>query len=302
MTVGFRDSRYIIGIDLGTTNSVVSYVDRYAENKSIETFPVMQIIASGEMDKNNSLPSFCYLPLDHELENDSLKLPWKTKEKNSIGIFARNHGSGIPERFINSAKSWLSHKGVDRTAGILPWGSEIAQDLKLSPVEVSRLILDHIRLAWNHQFGNKKDKDGTKCTLEESQVVVTVPASFDEAARELTVKAAKEAGYSNLILLEEPLAAFYAWLDKTENWQELINTGEKILIVDIGGGTTDFSLIEFTEDENLRRTAVGNHLLLGGDNIDMTLARVIETQIKRNFQIAKEVFLISVVVWPKKNY
>ena len=281
MTVGFRDSRYIIGIDLGTTNSVVSYVDRYADNNSIETFPVMQIIASGELDKNSSLPSFCYLPLDHELENDSLKLPWKTKEKNSIGIFARNHGSGIPERFINSAKSWLSHKGVDRTAGILPWGSEIAQDLKLSPVEVSRLILNHIRFAWNHEFGKKKDKDGTKCILEESQVVVTVPASFDEAARELTVKAAKEAGYTNLILLEEPLAAFYAWLDKTENWQELINAGEKILIVDIGGGTTDFSLIEFTENENLRRTAVGNHLLLGGDNIDMTLARVIETQIKK---------------------
>jgi hypothetical protein len=281
MTVGFRDSRYIIGIDLGTTNSVVSYVDRTAENKSIETFPVMQLIAAAELDHNSSLPSFCYLPLEHELQNDSLKLPWKNKEKNSIGIFARNHGSGIPERFINSAKSWLSHKGVDRTAGILPWGSELATSEKISPVEVSRLILDHIRQAWNHQFGQKKDKDGTYCTLEESQVVVTVPASFDEAARELTVKAAKEAGYHNMILLEEPLAAFYAWLDKTDDWQNKISPGENILIIDIGGGTTDFSLIEFTDDENLRRTAVGNHLLLGGDNIDMTLARVIEAQIKK---------------------
>ncbi|MCM8531065.1 MAG: hsp70 family protein [Lentisphaeraceae bacterium] len=281
MTVGFRDSRYIIGIDLGTTNSVVSFVDRYAKERSIENFPVLQVIASGELDKQTSLPSFCYLPLAHELEGDQLSLPWKNKSKKSVGVFARNHGSGIPERFISSAKSWLSHKGVNRTAGILPWGSEIATEDKLSPVETSRLILEHVRLAWNNEFGKKKDKDGTKCTLEESQVVVTVPASFDETARELTVKAAKDAGYEHLILLEEPLAAFYAWLDKTENWQELISTGEKILIVDIGGGTTDFSLIEFTEDENLRRTAVGNHLLLGGDNIDMTLARVVESQIKK---------------------
>jgi len=273
MISGLRDSRFIIGIDLGTTNSVVSFVDRYAKEVKVEEFKVQQLIAAGETDACDSLPSFCYLPLDHELEKGTLDLPWKTEETNSIGIFARNHGSGIPERFVSSAKSWLSHKGVDRMAGILPWGSEIDDDLKLSPVDISRLILNHIREAWNFENGKKKDKDGTKCILEESQVIITVPASFDETARELTVEAAKKAGYKHITLLEEPLAAFYAWLEKNEKWEDELTEGDKILIVDIGGGTTDFSLINFEKGSNLRRTAVGNHLLLGGDNIDMTLAK-----------------------------
>ena len=281
MISGLRDSRFIIGIDLGTTNSVVSYVDRNAKDKKVEEFKVQQVIAPGETDACDSLPSFCYLPLDHEQEKGTMALPWKSKETNSVGTFARNHGSGIPERFVSSAKSWLSHKGVDRMAGILPWGSEIDSTLKLSPVDVSRLILNHIREAWNFENGKKKDKDGTKCILEESQVIITVPASFDETARELTVEAAKKAGYKHISLLEEPLAAFYSWLEKNDNWQEKLTEGEKILIVDIGGGTTDFSLINFEKGSNLRRTAVGNHLLLGGDNIDMTLARKIESQLKK---------------------
>ena len=281
MISGLRDSRYIIGIDLGTTNSVVSFVDRYSDDKKVQEFKVDQVIAAGETDACDSLPSFCYIPLDHELEKGSLTLPWKSKEQNSIGVFARNHGSGIPERFVSSAKSWLSHKGVDRMAGILPWGSEIDSEQKLSPVEVSRLILNHIREAWNNANGKKKDKDGNKCILEESQAIITVPASFDETARELTVEAAKSAGYKYTTLLEEPLAAFYSWLEKNEKWEEELSEGDSILIVDIGGGTTDFSLINFEENSNLRRTAVGNHLLLGGDNIDMTLARQIESQIKK---------------------
>ena len=281
MISGLRDSRFIIGIDLGTTNSVVSFVDRYSKDKNVEEFKVQQLIAAAETDACDSLPSFCYLPLEHEQEKGTLDLPWNSKGNNSVGTFARNHGSGIPERFISSAKSWLSHKGVDRMAGILPWGSEIEKDLKLSPVDVSCLILNHIREAWNFENGKKKDKDGTKCTLEESQVIITVPASFDETARELTVEAAKKAGYLHITLLEEPLAAFYAWLEKNDNWEESLNEGDKILIVDIGGGTTDFSLINFEKDSNLRRTAVGNHLLLGGDNIDMTLARTVESQINK---------------------
>ena len=281
MISGLRDSRFIIGIDLGTTNSVVSFVDRYSKDKKVEEFKVEQVIAAGETDDCDSLPSFCYLPLEHEMEKGVLALPWKSKEINSIGVFARNHGSGIPERFISSAKSWLSHKGVDRMSGILPWGSEIAPELKLSPVDVSRLILNHVREAWNFINGKKKDKDGSKCTLEESQLIITVPASFDETARELTVEAAKKAGLQHIILLEEPLAAFYSWLEKNENWEDNLNEGDKILIVDIGGGTTDFSLINFDKGSNLRRTAVGNHLLLGGDNIDMTLARKIESQLKK---------------------
>lgn len=281
MISGLRDSRFIIGIDLGTTNSVVSFVDRYSKDKKVEEFKVQQLIAAGETDACDSLPSFCYLPLEHELEKGTLELPWQSKEENSIGVFSRNHGSGIPERFISSAKSWLSHKGVDRMAGILPWGSEIDANLKLSPVDVSRLILNHIREAWNFENGKKKDKDGSKCTLEESQVIITVPASFDETARELTVEAAKKTGYKHITLLEEPLAAFYSWLEKNENWEENLSEGDKILIVDIGGGTTDFSLINFEKGSNLRRTAVGNHLLLGGDNIDMTLARKVESQLKK---------------------
>ena len=281
MISGLRDSRFIIGIDLGTTNSVVSFVDRNSKDKKVEEFKVEQVIAAGETDACDSLPSFCYIPLEHESEKGTLTLPWKSKEGNSVGTFARNHGSGIPERFISSAKSWLSHKGVDRLAGILPWGSEIENDKKLSPVDVSRLILNHIREAWNSSNGRKKDKDGTKCILEESQVIITVPASFDETARELTVEAAKTAGYQHITLLEEPLAAFYSWLEKNDDWEKRLTEGDKILIVDIGGGTTDFSLINFEKNSNLRRTAVGNHLLLGGDNIDMTLAKKVESQIKK---------------------
>ncbi|NQZ57244.1 MAG: Hsp70 family protein, partial [Lentisphaeraceae bacterium] len=281
MTAGLHDSRFIIGIDLGTTNSVVSYVDRQSADKEVLDFPVMQHIATAELDFYAALPSFCYLPLPHEKEGDALNLPWRGDKNYVCGLYARNHGSGIPERFIASAKSWLAHKGVDRLANILPWGSEIPIEEKLSPVAVSRIFLNHVREGWNHKFAKTKDKDGNPCTLEESQVIVTVPASFDEAARELTVKAAKDAGFKHLTLLEEPLAAFYAWLAKTENWQEQISEGESILIVDIGGGTSDFSLVQYEEGSNLRRTAVGNHLLLGGDNIDMALAKTVEVQLKK---------------------
>jgi len=281
MSAGLHESRFIIGIDLGTTNNVVSYVDRNAVEKEVLDFPVMQNIAAAELDFFSALPSFCYLPLPHEKEGEALNLPWRGDKSFVCGVYARNHGSGIPERFIGSAKSWLAHKGVDRLASILPWGSEIPIEDKLSPVVVSRIYLNHIREAWNHKFGKLKNKDGNLSTLEESQVIVTVPASFDEAARELTVKAAKDAGYKHLTLLEEPLAAFYAWLTKNDNWDEQISEEDNILIVDIGGGTSDFSLIKYEKGANLRRTAVGNHLLLGGDNIDITLAKTVETQLRK---------------------
>jgi hypothetical protein len=270
-----HDSRFLVGIDLGTTNTVVCYVDTEADS-SIREFPVPQLVAAGEIDTAVLLPSFCYLAAGPELPPDALALPWDPHPKLAVGVFARDQGAAVPERLIGSAKSWLAHAGVDRTRGILPWGSDLG-DEKLSPVDVSFRYLDHIRHAWDHAFGQMRDRQGTPTTLAEQNVILTVPASFDEVARQLTVEAARRAGIEHLTLIEEPLAAFYAWLAKHEDsWQSRLQPGETVLVVDVGGGTTDFSLISIAAGPTLRRTAVGDHLLLGGDNIDMTLARLAE--------------------------
>lgn len=271
------NARFIIGIDLGTTNSAVSYVDREGDKTQICSFEAEQVIANGEVQKRDSLPSFYYIAPEHEYK--ALALPWAKEQNYSVGYHARNFGCSTPMRFVSSAKSWLSHSGVDRTANILPWGSDLTDD-KLSPLAVSQAYLQHVRMAWNQQFSQMTDQDGTACILEEQQVVLTVPASFDETARELTVEAAQKAGFKHITLLEEPLAAFYSFLSNNEKWQDVLKVGDKVLIVDIGGGTTDFSLIDVHENNTLKRSAVGNHLLLGGDNIDMALAHTIEQEWK----------------------
>ena len=268
-------SRYIVGIDLGTTNTAVSYVDTNA-GREVSQLPIPQLVSAGEIADPDVLPSFCYLPGEHELPEGALELPWNRHARHAVGTFAREQGAAVPGRLVTSAKSWLAHGGVDRTSGILPWGGDLGEEA-VSPVEVSRYFLEHIREAWDARFGRTLDEDGTPCTLAEQTVVLTVPASFDEAARELTVRAAQEAGFDHLVLLEEPLAAFYDWLRRHEDqWQQHLREGDSVLVIDIGGGTTDFSMVEIEPGFSLRRTAVGEHLLLGGDNIDMSLVREAE--------------------------
>ena len=235
-----------IGIDLGTTNCAMAY----AQGEAIEQFAIPQLIHDGETRPENLLPSFVFLDPSGPI----------------VGVLAQKKGLENAGRLVASAKSWLSHAGVDREAAILPPNAPEGV-AKISPVEASRLYLAHLREAWN----------GTHPTeaFDGHQVLVTVPASFDEVARELTLKAAEQAGYRNVILLEEPQAAFYAWIERNPNWREQVAIGDLVLAIDIGGGTTDFTLIAVREQAGeiaLERIAVGDHILLGGDNIDAALA------------------------------
>jgi hypothetical protein len=267
-----RPTRFVVGIDLGTTNSAVCYVDAEGE-PTPRQFAIPQLVAAGEVGAAELLPSFCYLAGTSELPAGALELPWNKDQRHAVGRFAQVQGAAIPDRLVASAKSWLAHAGVDRTRGILPWGADLGEQM-VSPVEVSARYLAHVRAAWDHSFGHLKDQEGTPCVLGEQQVILTVPASFDEVARQLTLEAATQAGLQHVVLIEEPLAAFYSWLwHHEEDWRELVEENETILVVDVGGGTTDFSLVQIEPGFSLRRTAVGEHLLLGGDNMDMSLAR-----------------------------
>jgi len=271
----FHASRFIVGIDLGTTNSAVCYVDTMRD-RTLRQFLIPQLIEPGEVASLPILPSFCLLPAPGQYPEGALDLPWAGGRDYAVGMFARNEAARTPGRVVASAKSWLAHAGVDRTRPILPWGEDL-DGQNVSPVEVSRRFLLHIREAWNHVFGGERDENANPCLLEDQQVIVTVPASFDEAARRLTLEAARGAGLDNVELLEEPLAAFYAWLAAHENdWSEAIEEDSAVLIVDVGGGTTDFTVVRFEDGGPLRRTAVGDHILLGGDNMDVALARRIE--------------------------
>ncbi len=274
-------SRYIVGIDLGTTNCAAAYVDtkgRERPSADIRLFEIPQLVAAGETAPRPMLPSFLYLPGPHELPADAARLPWRITSDRIVGEFARIQGARVPAHLVSSAKSWLCHGGVDREADILPWGAP-PDARRVSPVEASAEYLRHIRDAWNHQFAQG---DPTH-RLEQQEVVLTVPASFDEAARELTVEAARRAGFEALTLLEEPQAAFYCWIvSHQEGWQKEVRGGELILVCDIGGGTTDFSLITVVETPTgpgFRRVAVGDHLMLGGDNIDLALAHKVEAKL-----------------------
>src|SRR5271166_1316190 len=274
-------SRYIVGIDLGTTNCAVAYVDTKGRDRpaaDIRMFDVPQLVAPGETAPRSMLPSFLYLSGGPELPPGAARLPWSDDGPQIIGEFARIQGARVPSRLVSSAKSWLCHSGVDREAEILPWGSP--QEIKkISPVEASAAYLRHIRDAWNFTFGS----DQAALQLQQQEVVLTVPASFDEAARELTLEAAKKAELTSITLLEEPQAAFYCWIvSHQDRWQREVRAGELILVCDIGGGTTDFSLITVVETPTgpgFRRIAVGDHLMLGGDNIDLALAHHVEKKL-----------------------
>ncbi len=269
-------NQYVIGIDLGTTNSALAYASASGDPRDtppVEIFAIPQLTNPGELREEPLLPSFLYIPGASDFPAGSLALPWDESPHFVAGTLAQKRGAEVASRLIASAKSWLSHSGVDRTAHILPPNAPEGIG-KISPVEASQRYLEHLRQAWDSKMPD--------APFAAQEILVTVPASFDAVARELTLQAAEQAGYKNLRLLEEPQAAFYAWIERHADWRERVTVGDLILVVDIGGGTTDFTLIAVTEqagDLQLERVAVGEHILLGGDNMDLALARHLEQQL-----------------------
>lgn len=270
-------ARYCVGMDLGTTNTVVYYIDSELENPVPEIFKIPQIVEFGEIEVKESLPSFIYLPDEKEVPEGGLDLPWGENIGFSIGEFAKKNSSTIPNKVISSAKSWLSVDNVDRLAPILPWNRKNSEK-QLSPVQATQKILHYIKDAWN-----SVKAAGAKDRFEDQIIILTVPASFDAVARELTVTAAERVGLKT-VLLEEPQAAFYSWLaNKEDSWRDKVNVDDTILVCDIGGGTTDFSLIKVIDKDGelgLERIAVGKHILLGGDNMDLAMAYSAAAKIK----------------------
>ena len=261
-------AKYVIGIDLGTTNSVLAYAPLEGDEPQIEVLPIPQLVAPSTIETRNSLPSFVYLAAEHEAQGGAFDLPWAKKRTFAVGEYARRQSAEAPDRTVSAAKSWLCHSRVDRHQPILPWHAPEGV-AKISPVQASRYYIEHLLAAWKQAFPD--------APIQEQQVVLTVPASFDASARELTREAALAAGLpENLVLLEEPQAAVYAWLTAIgERWRRLLKLGNKLLVVDVGGGTTDLTLVSVTEENGelaLQRAAVGNHLLVGGDNMDLALA------------------------------
>ncbi|WP_447065822.1 Hsp70 family protein [Vibrio alginolyticus] len=259
--------KFSVGIDLGTTHCVMSFVDTHDEDARVEVMPIPQLTAPGTVETRSQLGSFLYQPHEHEMNPQSRVLPWSSEPKALVGAIARNLGSKTPIRLVASAKSWLCHAGVNRRDAFLPAGSP--EDVeKVSPLRATELYLEHLKDAWNHANPNHN--------LADQDVTITVPASFDPAARDLTAEAARNVGFVHLTLLEEPQAALYNWIDNSnDKWRDEVEVGDIVLVVDIGGGTTDLSLVEVTEDDGnltLNRIAVGEHILLGGDNMDLALA------------------------------
>ncbi len=267
-------ARYCIGIDLGTTNCSLAWTE-ISDEPAVQLAAIPQLVNANEVAAETLLPSFLYIPGERDFPAGSTALPWDESPKYVTGKLAQRRGAEVSSRLVSSAKSWLSYSSVDRTAAMLPW--KAAEGVpRISPVDASAQYLLHLRNAWNSEHAD--------APFEEQEVLVTVPASFDAIARELTQRAAEAAGFRNLTMLEEPQAAFYAWIErhnhpgKENDWRRRVTKGDLVLVVDIGGGTTDFTLIAVTEQGGelaLERIAVGEHILLGGDNIDLALAHVI---------------------------
>jgi hypothetical protein len=275
------NARYAIGIDLGTTHSALSYVDLEAsdgENTAHGVLPIPQLSAPGTVEALPLLPSFLYLPHPDELAPGELALPWNTDGDTTVaGEMARNRGATTPIRLVSSAKSWLSHPSVDRRAAILP--SDAPDEVtRVSPLDASTRYLQHLRRAW--------DNAHPEAPFDQQQVTVTIPASFDPGARELTAEAARNAGYTSATLLEEPQAALYSWIQGSNGaWRKQVKAGDIVLVVDVGGGTSDFSLIAILERDGKlepHRVAVGDHILLGGDNMDLALAHLVARKLAAN--------------------
>ncbi len=273
-------SRYVVGIDLGTTNTAVAYVDTEQTNWKVQIYSLAQLIGPGQIERSEILPSFHFQPPASEVASGLFRLSWQKSAVNYVvGRYARDAGIQLPGRQIASAKSWLCHAAVDRRGEILPWHA--AADVeRLSPVEASARYLRHIHEVW--------DAEHPHHPLANQDIVLTLPASFDEVARELTIEAAANAGLPKVLLIEEPQAAFYAWIhNHSDNWNQQVEPGQKILVCDIGGGTSDFTLIRVRRGDQDRvqfhRVAVGDHLVLGGDNLDLALAKQLEAKLGGNF-------------------
>ncbi|MBV9118195.1 MAG: Hsp70 family protein [Acetobacteraceae bacterium] len=272
------DERFSLGIDLGTSNCAVAVTDLQTDRTGI--VEVTQIVGANQMGERPTLPSALYLPHPEEFPEGSFPLPWsETGERGIIGQFARDRGALVPDRLITSAKSWLSNPHIDPRQPTLPWRSESAEET-LSPLECSRRYLHHLKEAFLHA----ERTQGNDWELSSGRIVVTVPASFDEVARNLTAEAAEAAGLGNVTLLEEPQAAFYAWTAQAGRaWRDLVAPGDIILVCDVGGGTADFSLIAVTDvagSLELERISVGEHILLGGDNMDLALAYAVQARLE----------------------
>ena len=271
-------TRFSLGIDLGTTNSAIALTD--LETDHTEVLEVTQIIGPNQIGEKPTLPSALYIPHRDEFPENSFPLPWNAGGATTvIGHFAREHGALIPDRLVTSAKSWLSNPHIDPQRQSLPWRSDI-EDEKLSPLECSRQYLAHLKNAFLHA-GRAREQNWD---LSETEVVLTVPASFDAVAQSLTAEAADAAGLGQVTLLEEPQAAFYAWIAQAgREWRSLVSPGDIILVCDVGGGTADFSLIAVTDNVGtlvLERISVGEHLLLGGDNMDLALAFTLQAKLE----------------------
>lgn len=264
-------ARYVVGIDLGTTHCAISYASLERDDAKVVDLAIPQSVSVGEVANRPLLPSFLYIPAAGELPAGATALPWSGTPAYLVGELARSLGAKSPGRLVSSAKSWLGHPSADRRGAIVPVDAPESV-AKISPITAAVQYLKHLQAAWNHAHPD--------APLAEQEVVITVPASFDPAARGLTLEAAQLAGYpDDLTLVEEPQAALYAWLDgKGESWREELEVGDQILVVDVGGGTTDFSLISVGETDGqleLTRVAVGDHILLGGDNADIALAYLV---------------------------
>jgi len=274
-----ENSRFSVGIDLGTTNSVVSYLELSqcdGEHAPLHVLPIPQLTSPGLVGEKYQLPSFVYQAHESELAEGDIALPWDDAPEAVVGEIARQLGSKTPIRLVSSAKSWLCHSGVDCRSDILPVQSP-EEVPRISPFQASVDYLRHMRDAWNDQFPDDP--------LSDQELVITVPASFDPAARELTVEAAHSLGLRQAILLEEPQSALYSWIQASEGgWRKQAKPGDVIMVVDVGGGTTDLSLIAVTEDGGnlvLNRIAIGDHILLGGDNMDLALAYVLKMKMEK---------------------
>jgi molecular chaperone DnaK (HSP70) len=272
------NARFSLGIDLGTSNSAVA-ADNF-ESDEVTVVEITQILRPNQIGESSTLPSALYLPHPDEFPADAIQLPWANNSGAAIiGHFAREHGALMPDRLVTSAKSWLSNFHVDPRRPVLPWRSEIKEP-KLSAFDCSRLYLEHLK----EGFLYAEQLQGRTWDLSEGQIVLTVPASFDEVARNLTAEAAEAAGLGKVTLLEEPQAAFYAWTARAAgSWRSQVNSGDIILVCDVGGGTADFSLIAISGKEGnleLERISVGEHILLGGDNMDLALAYTLQAQLE----------------------
>jgi hypothetical protein len=263
-------TRFSLGIDLGTSNSAIAISD--IDSERTEIIEITQVLGPNRIGEKPTLPSALYIPHPDEFPEAAFPLPWRSAGRREpiIGFFAREHGALVPDRVVTSAKSWLSNPHIDPRQRVLPWKSEIKEE-KLSAFDAARMCLEQLKESFRHAMR----AEGRELDPADAEIVLTVPASFDEVAKNLTAEAAEAAGLGKVVLLEEPLAAFYAWAAQGADWRAQVRPGDIVLVCDVGGGTADFTLIAISEKDgvlDLERISVGEHILLGGDNMDLALA------------------------------